>query len=198
MTISTLLRHVGLHAPRGVSIDGHIVTGDALTSGLAAGTATALTPHTFHGGEEPDQDADAPAWWLDPQVHDLDVAAVRSAFPRFVLDEDDGRYTWTGTIDTGHGGFTVAIDGNPEHGLPRVRPVQPSLIGRNFGRQGFQKPHHMFLNGNLCVAEPDDFDPARDTTATVIAWVAHWYAAYVDWLVECRWTVDGYQPRATA
>lgn len=198
MSISTLLRHVGLQAPRGVSIDGRILTGDALTAGLAAGTASQLSPHTFHGGEDPAEDEDVEPWWTEDVLRERDIAAVRSSFPGFRLDETDGGYTWTGTIDTGRGRFEVSIEGNPNHRLPRIHPTRPSRIGRNFGRRGFRQPEHIFLSGNLCVAEDADFDPVRDTTATVIAWVAHWYAAYVDWYVDGRWSVDGYRPRATA
>lgn len=198
MTISTLLRHVGLHAPRGVSIDGRILTGDALTSALAAGTASMLTPHTFHGGSDPEDHTGNDPWWLDEAERARDIQAVRTAFPGFRLDDSDGRYAWTGTINTGRGRFEVAIEGNSSRGLPRVRPVRPALVGHNEGRLGFRRPTHTFLSGNLCVAEPGDFDPDRDTTATVIAWVAHWYAAYVDWHVGGHWNVDGYRPRATA
>lgn len=198
MSISTLLRHVGLHAPRGVSVDGRVLTGDALAAGLAAGTATRLTPHTFHGGEDPADDDNVEPWWIDEVARERDVAAVRRAFPGFRLDDANGGYAWTGMIDTGRGHFEVSLDGNPNHRLPRIRPIHPSRVGRNHGRRGFRRPDHTFLSGNLCVAEEADFDPARDTTATVIGWVAHWCAAYVDWYVGGHWNVEGYRPHATA
>lgn len=197
MSIPALLRRVGLSAPRGVSIDGRILFGEALAASLAEGTASPLIRHTFHGGEQTAPPC-GPPWWSDDDARERDVAAVRAAFPGFHLDQADGGYSWQGTLNTGHGRFEVRVEGSPANRLPRVRPVRPAALGRNFGRRGLMRPEHMFLNGDLCVADESDFDPARDTTATVIAWVAHWYAAYVDWRIDGRWVVEGYRPRATA
>lgn len=191
MSLPALLRRVGVNVPRGITINGRVVVGAEATQAVAAGTATLLRAHTFHGGENPEQpDATAP-WWDDAVARAVDVAAVAAAFPGFTLDDTDGRYVWRGLIDTGRGRFTVEIVGSPSRSLPRVVPTMPHRLGRPEGRR-FRKSDHLYLNGDLCVADQDDWLPAEHTTATVIAWAAHWYAAYTEWRMSGVWPTLGY------
>jgi len=97
MTLPSLLRHVGVHIPRGVTVDGRVLTGHAAVAAVAAHTATAVVPHTFHGGDDP-LAAPAPraAWWDNAAGREADKAAVHASFPGFVLDDNEGGYVWHG------------------------------------------------------------------------------------------------------
>lgn len=198
MTLPSLLRRVGIDVPRGISVDGRVLTGRAATAAVVAGTATSVAPHLFHGGDDPVPDPASSPWWDRPAARDADVAAVAAAFPGFRLDDTDGRHVFTGTIDTGRGRFTVSVVADPAGGLPRIVPVLPRALGRHEGRRGFRPAEHLYVSGNLCVADEGDWDREAHTSATAIAWAAHWYAAYTDWRLGGRWPTDGYQPRAAA
>jgi len=198
MTLPSLLRAVGLHVPRGVSVDGRVLVGRAATAAVSAGTATALLRHTFHGGDDLLPARSAAPWWEDPDACAADVAEVAQAFPGFQLDQSDGGHAWGGTIDTGRGRFAVDVVSNPDGGLPRIVPVVPRILGRNEGRRGFRRPEHLYRSGSLCVADAAEWDPATHTSVTAIAWAAHWYAAYTDWRLGGPWPTDGYRPSAAA
>ncbi len=198
MTLPSLLRYVGIDIPRGVSIDGRVLFGRAATAAVAAGTASAVVPHAFHGGDEPPPAATRSAWWDDPAARDADIADVNRAFPGFRLDQRDGGHAWTGTIDTGRGTFDVTVVADPAGGLPTIVPVTPRVLGRNEGRRGFRPAPHLYLSGNLCVADTSDWHQGEHTSATAIAWAAHWYAAYTDWRLGGPWPTDGYRPHAAA
>lgn len=198
MTLPGLLRRVGLHIPRGVSVDGHILTGHAATAAISTGLATAVERHIFHGGDDPRTPESRTAWWRDPAARHVDICAVRQAFPCFQLNDLDGTYVWSGTIDTGRGRFVIDIVGDPSGGLPQVAPIHPRALGRNEGRRGFRRSEHLYVSGNLCVADVSDWDPDVHTSATAIAWAAHWLAAYTDWRLGGPWPTDGYHPRAAA
>lgn len=198
MTLPSLLRHVGVHIPRGVTVDGRVLTGHAAVAAVAAHTATAVAPHTFHSGEDPPRSpATRPAWWDDPAARAADVAAVHAAFPGFRLDDSDGGYAWHGVLDTGRGRFAITVVGSPERGLPQLVPVRPKALGRSEGSRGFRKSEHLYTSGNLCVAALEDWDAQHHTTDTAIAWAAHWFAAYTDWRMSGgSWPIDGYHPHA--
>lgn len=198
MTLPGLLRRVGLNIPRGVSVDGRLLTGYAATAAVTAGTATSVAPHTFHGGDDLPLSRTHSAWWQDPTRRDADVSAVSQAFPQFRLSEFDGAYTWTGRIDTGRGRFMIDVVGDPCGGLPQIIPVLPHTLGRSEGRRGFRKSEHLYVSGNLCVADISDWDRDVHTSATAIAWAAHWFAAYTDWRLGGPWPSDGYQPHVAA
>ncbi|TWF80025.1 hypothetical protein FHX44_115962 [Pseudonocardia hierapolitana] len=198
MTLPSLLRRVGLDVPRGVSIDGRILTGRAATAAIASGAATSVERHTFHGGDDPPTLHIRNAWWQDPAARRTDISAVGHAFPHFQLDDSDGAHNWRGTIDTGRGRFVIHVVGDPGGGLPHVVPVLPRALGRHEGRRGFRRAEHLYASGNLCVADISDWDPDLHTSATAIAWAAHWLAAYTDWCLGGPWPTDGYQPRAAA
>src|SRR5450759_1014768 len=184
MTLPSLLRHVGVHIPRGVTVDGRVLTGHAAVAAVAAHTATAVVPHTFHGGDDP-LAAPAPraAWWDNAAGREADKAAVHASFPGFVLDDNEGGYVWHGAIDTGRGRFRIEVVGCRGNGLPHIVPVLPRALGRPEGRRGFRNAEHLYTSGNLCVADTSDWDPQVHTTATAIAWAAHWFAAYTGWRI---------------
>jgi hypothetical protein len=189
MTLPSLLRHVGVHVPRGVTIDGRIVLGDE------TGTAvTPLTPHTFHGGTAP-PDAPVKPWWdADLDRRAADILAVSRHFPGFRFDDRGGRYRYDGTINTGRGRFGIAIVGNRTGGLPHVVPVTPRTLGRREGRRGVRRAEHLYTNGNLCVADTKEWNADDHNTVTAIAWAAHWLAAYTDWRLGGPWPTIGYHP----
>ena len=203
MSLTTLLRHVGVHVPRGVSIDGRIVLG----APAAGRSVTALAAHTFHGGPGPmptlaqHSCGKSPgeygnAWWnLDPVRLKGDQAAVRAAFPSFQLNRDGGNYRWQGVLDTGRGRYRIAVAGNRAGGTPFIRPLEPHRLGRHEGARWRPSPH-LYTGGGLCVAETTDWIPEQHTTATAIAWAAHWLAAYTDWRLGGPWPTDGYRPQA--
>jgi hypothetical protein len=206
MTLPSLLRHIGIDVPRGVCVDGRIVTGDAATTALLAGTVTPVAPHMFHGGADlaapnglTSAHTQASTWWIDdPVARAADADAVHGAFPSFYLDERDGSYTWSGGIDTGRGRFCVTVAGNPSGGIPAIVPVRTGALGRQEGHRGFCRSEHLYDSGNLCVAEPNDWDAKAHNTVTVIAWAAHWFAAYTDWRLGGPWPTHGYRPHAAA
>ena len=200
MTLPSLLRRVGLDVPRGVTVDGRLITGRAAAAALAAGTATSMSPHTFHGGGGGDSPATSTpsAWWHDADARAADCCAVARAFPGFTLDDTDGEFTWRGTLDTGCGRFVIDVVADAAGGLPRIVPVSPRVLGRNEGRRGFRPSPHLYTNGHLCVADSTDWDAANHTTATAITWAAHWFAAYTDWRLGGRWPTEGYRYRAAA
>lgn len=195
MSVPSLLRYVGIDVPRGVTIDGRVIFGSAATAAIVAGRATPVAHHTNHGGLA---DADAPtrsAWWIDePAVRASDVAAVQEAFPGFVHDASEGGHRFEGVIDTGRGRFRVAVSARPDRSLPWAIPVEPRAMGRYDGGR-FVRPDHLFTNGALCVASEEDWDHELHTTATVIAWAAHWYATYTDWRLGGPWPTEGFHPR---
>lgn len=198
MSLPNLLRRVGHTVPRGVSIDGRIVTGAAARVAVAAGTATWVEPHVFHGGEDPTEpEESASGWWTDADARRRDIEAMAAAFPDFQLTEEGGMYKWEGVLDTGRGRFRIKIVDSPTKALPTVVPVQPQAFTRHEGRRFVRSPH-LYLSGNLCVADRDDWDPERHTTATVVAWAAHWLAAYTDWRLSGCWPTQGFVPDAAA
>jgi hypothetical protein len=200
MSLNSLLRHVGIHVPRGVTVDGRIVLG-APTIGSGV---TALEPHTSHGGPDPESRAgpgerqqarnDQPWWDLDPARREADKSTVLTAFPSFMLDDSDGGYTWKGIIDTAHGRYRIDVIGNPVVGMPFIWPRHPRRLGRQESGR-WRPPPHLYKSGRLCVAETSDWIPERHTTATAIAWAAHWLAAYTVWRTGSPWPTEGFQPR---
>lgn len=198
MSMPALLSHFGINTARFVTQTGEIVF-DGVTktaSGFTHASLGAVTPiveHTFHGGEdEPDDGPDGPTvWWDDEHQVKRHIDAMEKAFPNFVYvpPDDDGGPCWGGIIDTGRGKFEVGIFPRRDQGLPRV-VVFNCRLGAPAGRK-WQNSPHLYLNGNLCVADLEDWDPAQHTVATVAAWAAHWLAAYTEWRMSRRWPVEG-------
>ena len=199
MTIAALLSHFGVNDARFVTINGQVVFGGVTsTSGgyshATLGTVTPVANHTFHGGEEePDDGApEATAWWDDEAQITGHVVAMEHSFPNFtyVPAEDDLSPCWIGDIDSGRGTFKVGIILRRDKGLPRVAVIGGPRLGVNAGRR-WQRSPHLYDNGNLCVADQEDWNPEEHTAATVTAWAAHWLAAYTEWRILRRWPVEG-------
>lgn len=200
MSIASLLHHHGVEAPRYVTVNGQIVFDDVQQTSAgfvheALGTVTPVANHTFHGGEEA-KDASSPSdtpWWDHDAKLQRHLAAMNQRFPKFVYlpaAEELGP-CWGGEIDTGRGTFKVIIMTRRDEGLPRVAVVGPKLGVASGGR--WVPAPHLYINGNLCVADDAEWDPAEHTVATVVAWAAHWLAAYTEWRMRRQWPVEGVQ-----
>lgn len=200
MTIAALLRHHGVQTPRYVTVAGQIVFDDVAVTSTGPvhreyGAVTSVAPHTFHGGDEGEDEvaASASEWWDDEALVARHMDEMKTSFPNFeyLPAEEDRCPAWIGQIDTGRGKFKVLIMTRRDQGLPRVAVIDHRL-GANAGRK-WQPSPHLFTNGNLCVADQDDWDPAQHTAATVTGWAAHWLAAYTEWRLSRRWPVKGVQ-----
>ena len=84
---------------------------------------------------------------------------------------------------------TSEIMTRKDEGLPRIMVMGPRL-GVHAGRKWIPSPH-LYLNGNLCVADQQDWDPHEHTVATATTRAAHWLAAYTEWRMTSRWPVEG-------
>jgi hypothetical protein len=183
-----------------VTVDGRVIFDGVVERSSAHshpdhGYVRKMPSHHFHGGEEqPDEVAESPRlWWLDEDNLTRDRVTMALAFPKFVeLPGDEATPPiWAGVIDTGRGRFEVAIMHRKDHGLPRVVPLKPHSLGRPLGRR-FVKSPHLYLTGNLCVAEQDEWNAETNTVADVAAWTAHWYASYTEWRMTTHWPTAGY------
>jgi hypothetical protein len=198
MTIAELLHHHGVHVPRYVTVNGRIVFDgvSSTSSGFeheTLGHVTLVANHTFHGGtaEPDDEPSSRTKWWDEEERLVRHVSAMERAFPNFMYlpAEGDMGPCWGGVIDTGRGKFKVLIMTRRDEGLPRVA-VLGLRLGVHAGKRWIPSPH-LYLNGNLCVADETDWDPGHHTVATVTGWAAHWLAAYTEWRFTRRWPVDG-------
>lgn len=194
MSIPSLLSHIGMYVPRGVSVDGRIIGGSEAGYAIAQGTATAVVPHTFHGGDEPAERSGERPWWEGDERRSRDIAAMRGAFPGFELVDPD-KYLWRGVIDTGRGRFEISVVGSPSGQIPSIGVEHPRQLVRPEGRSMRRSPH-LYDSGRLCVAAAEDWDQDKHTTATAIGWAAHWLAAYTEWRMSGHWPIPGYVPRA--
>lgn len=204
MTIATLLGHFGIDVPRYVTLDGQIIFNGVTTTSKGSythanhGSVTPIANHTFHGGEEePDDETDAPTpWWEEGDRLARHVRDMEKSFPKFVfVPADDGLAPcWIGEVNTGRGKFRVGVILRRDQGLPTVSVLGGPRLGVNSGRSWKPSPH-LYLNGNLCVADRRDWNPDSDTAATATAWAAHWLAAYTEWRITRRWPVEGVQSR---
>lgn len=198
MSMPALLSHFGINNARFVTQTGEIVF-DGVTKTASGFTHATLGPvmsvakHTFHGGEdEPDDDPDDfQVWWDDEAQIRRHTDAMELAFPDFVYvpPDDKGGPCWGGIIDTGRGMFEIGIFPRRDQGLPRI-VVLNRRLGAPAGRR-WQNSPHLYLNGNPCVADREDWDPFEHTVATAAAWTAHWLAAYTEWRMSRRWPVEG-------
>jgi hypothetical protein len=192
MTVATLLAHVGIDVPRYVTVDGEIVL-DPSGPRAAAASPMRIEPHRFHGGDDPAPTRNKydKAWWnTDLEARAADENSMRTHFPGFSLHSENGDYFWSGKINTGRGTFAILVLPHVDRSLPSVVPGIKNL-GRPEGRR-LRRPPHMYNSGALCVAAATDWDPSRHTTATAVAWAAHWFAAYTEWRMRGYWPTGGY------
>lgn len=194
MTIAQLLSHHGHKAPRWVDVDGQVV----FDASAAAKPLTAMAPHTFHGGDDPEDvgDSASGSWWSHEAEMARHVDSVSESFSGFhyLPAEDDAPPAFGGLINTGRGTFKVLVMMRRDGGLPFVSVVGPRL-GRVEGRT-WRKPPHLYVSGALCVADQGDWRRGEHTAATAILWAAHWLAAYTEWRFTGRWPIEGYEPNA--
>ncbi len=192
MTLATLLEHVGIHVPRYVTVGGQVVL-DPIPTSASATAPLAVEPHRFHDGEDPapERTEYAGAWWnTDAEARATDEDAMATHFPNFVQYGDDGDYGYGGELNTGRGRFKILVVPQVDRSLPSIIPLHGGL-GRQTGRR-LQRPPHVYTSGNLCVADSHDWKPDEHTTATAVAWAAHWFGAYTEWRFTGRWPTDGF------
>jgi hypothetical protein len=197
VTLPSLLSKMSRRTSRFVTVDGIVVSTidgvERTADGFSHPSFGLLTPvrrHENHGGSEAVDATPLPWWDQHPELLASEQLAMGRAFPSFDLVEVDGRVGWRGELNTGRGRFEVTILHWPGRGLPQIVPTRPSLYGRRQGRRLVRSPH-LFLNGNLCVARSQDWDPTRDDATTVVAWTAHWLAAFTEWRITGRWPCSG-------
>lgn len=197
MSLPTLLKAVGVHVPRYVTVDGQIVLASpTVTAGESA--PLRVEPHRFHGGQDPAADRidSCSAWWnQNPVAAQRDKNAMERAFPRFVLLDDDGDYAWFGEIDTGRGRFLVLVLPQLDGVLPSVKVIKPKRLGRQEGRRWRRAPH-LYTSHALCIADQVDWKPQLHNTTVAVAWTAHWLACYTEWRMSGQWPSDGHVPGA--
>ena len=192
MTITDVLRINGVNTPRFASPTGRLQfqTEPSRVEGLP------LKSHTFHGGEDVEVEEDAQnCWWMSDGSMELERASMAKWFPSFTeyAGDENSPPAWGGTIDTGRRKFNVLFLHRWDRGLPRVIPVTPKSLKRQFGYRVVNSPPHIYTSGNLCVASEEDWDPEGDDMTTVIAWTTHWLANYVEWTFTGKWPSEGYQ-----
>jgi hypothetical protein len=192
VTIATLLKHVGIHVPRYVTVDGRIVL-DPTPTPASSPAPLAVEPHRFHDGDDPAPERTdyADAWWnTDPDARAADEAAMARHFPQFVQAGKDGGYYYGGELNTGRGRYKILVLPHVDRSLPSVFPLHKGL-GRPAGRR-LQRPPHLYTSGGLCIANRADWRPGEHTTATAVGWAAHWFAAYTEWRITSRWPTEGF------
>lgn len=163
-------------------------------------TGMPVSGHTFHGGAVvTDTATGGEAWWLKEGAVARDEHAMSLHFPGFTKHDAtiDLLPAWSGKIDSGYGAFDVLIVHRNDRGLPRVVPQKPGILTRREGKRTISSPH-LYLNGDLCIASREDWDPERDNIATVISWTAHWYACFIQWRLTGKWPQESYVPMAKA
>ena len=197
MSIASLLSHHGVDVPRYVTVDGRVVfDGVSITaSGTLVhntfGTVTPVRDHTFHGGEDHLDMMTGKPWWMDTSELDRHAIAMQLSFPGFVYAGATSSRgpRWAGTIDTGRGKFTLEVELRADRALPPLRVIGPKLGAFSSGR--WVPSPHLYLSGNLCVADRDEWNPEEHDAATAVTWGAHWLAAYTEWRMSRRWPADG-------
>jgi hypothetical protein len=197
VTLPSLFRKVGIHVPRGVTVDGTVVLGDRQIQSVGAATVTAMHPHRFHGGEDPAParyDTDR-AWWVkSPESKTNDIADMRDSFSNVIVFDDENDLSYGVTLDTRRGKFDVLILPQVDGSLPTAVAVRPKRLGRNEGRK-FRVAPHLYLSGALCIADSSDWEGKGYKTSVAAAWTAHWLACYSAWRINGIWPTEGYDPR---
>lgn len=196
MSIASLLSHHGMAVPRYVSVDGRIVF-DGVTASPAGmthhtlGPVTPVRDHTFHDGFDPATPIRPNLWWSKPGALDSHLAAMARAFPGFKYIAPTGvtAPTWRGKVDTGRGSFILEAALRPDRGLPSLKVIGPKLGAFSSGR--WVPSPHLYINGNLCIADQSDWNRDHDDVSVAVAWGAHWLAAYTEWRMSRRWPADG-------
>ena len=197
MSLPALISKLSGRTPRFVTVSGRVVSGAEVVATSDGhhhpdhGYVTPIRRHTNHGGSASPETHVSPWWEAAPDQLELEKVAMGKAFPGFAFDEIGGRPAWRGKVNTGRGTFEITIVHRPDHRTPRVVPTTRSLLRRQEGRHQ-RWSSHLYLNGDLCVAEDADWNPARDDAVTVVAWAAHWLASFTEWRISGRgWPAEG-------
>ena len=192
MTIAGMLKLHGHNLGREVTSTGAVVFD---VKEHASPRGMPLAPHTFHGGEAPEDVAlvEENKWWLTGEGAARDREAMNKWFPEFVEIEgtDSTPPRWFGKLGDPSSRVDIVIIHNADRSLPRVMPVTAIPLKRHVKGRLRAVPH-LFLNGFMCVASPEDWDSENDTVANVAAWVAHWLACYREFCGTGVWPTDGY------
>lgn len=199
MTLPSLFRKVGIHVPRGVTVDGTVVLGDRQMQLVSStSTLTEIPPHRFHGGNDPApaRDDTAKAWWIQsPEKRADDIADMRGRFAKLMVLEENNDLAYGVTLDTRLGKFDVLILPQIDGSLPTAVAVKPKRLGRNEAR-AFRAAPHLYLSGALCIADRLDWEGKGYKTSVAVAWTAHWLACYAAWRMNGVWPTEGYEPHA--
>jgi hypothetical protein len=198
MSMPALLSHFGINVARYVTTTGQIVfDGVSGTGGTYRhaefGRVTPVAPHTFHGGEaELDDPLPTTPWWEDDEQILRHTEAMEVCFPGFAYVRPEGGRapSWVGEINTGRGKFVIGVTLRRDGGLPAIRMIKGPRLGVYAGRR-WVASKHLYVNGDLCVADRNDWNPTVHTAATATAWAAHWLAAYTEWRFARRWPTEG-------
>lgn len=198
MSLSKVLAKFGVTNKRYVTTTGLVVF-DGVTktvngySHLTHGHVTPVAKGHFHGGVDPEDEADDRWWLTDPAEVQRHLDAMAVAFPgwTFIAGDDDTPPAFGGALDTGRGRFDVLVLLRRDRGLPFA--VVPDVrLGKHRGRLWKRSPH-LYDSGALCIAAQSDWLPDEHTAATAVAWAAHWLANYTLWFVDSldRWPTEG-------
>ena len=128
----------------------------------------------------------------DPELLKAEIFAMNKFFPNFKLSkEDDGRYTWLGTINTGVTGdltwtLQILYDNNfPKSrmgGSVKIYTIDPDIdeLSKNLN----WRPHHLLKDEGgytyLCTAESNDVKSGNTVTsaATTLSWAVKWIVVF--------------------
>lgn len=193
MTVQALLSKLSGRTPRFVTIDGRVIDGTGVTMSGSSfthtdhGHVTKVRPHTFHGGNSPEEGATT---MLEPPGRDAEAERMAVAFPQFEAIEIGGLAGWEGDINTGRGSFRIRVLHTGRYPIPSIEVLHPRRLERPAGRRRRNSPH-LYDSGLLCVAEASDWDLDCDDAVTAVAWAAHWLAAYTEWRITGRWPESG-------
>ena len=197
MTIASLLSKLGRRTPLFVTVAGQVigaadvVKADGEFRHPNHGRVTSVAKHAFHDGDDPIPTEVVNAWWInDPSALEIERNNMALAFPGFTEVTTDGRPGWTGEIDTGRGKRWIELVHRRDHGLPSVEVLSARRLERRAGRRFVRSPH-LFTSGKLCVAYADDWNADEHDAVTVVAWAAHWLAAYSEWRFTSKWPSEG-------
>lgn len=188
MSLASAMKYHGMTLDRWMDSTGKVHHGARPTA-----AAMPLASHTFHAGEEATDDTKQPKWWLEEDAMTREREQMRTWCPQFTEfpGNDEQPPMWHGTINTGMTTFSVAIVHRVDHGLPFIVPIGEGTRLR-------KSTPHRYVNGNLCVASAEDWDPTEHTAAIAVGWAAHWFSCYIDWLFSgCKtWPLESHAQQA--
>ena len=128
----------------------------------------------------------------DPELLQAEKFAMNKFFPQFKLNkEEDGRYTWIGTINTGLMGnnkWTLQIVYDNDYpvsrmgGSVKIYSIDPDID--EMARELDWRPHHLLRDTGgytyMCTAESGDVKSGKTVTsaATTLSWAVKWIMGF--------------------